>query len=144
MRADVDRWAMALRRMWGGDSSNPKEIKKSFEVLSPPLPSCTDPKGKGAGTNPQFPLRILSASTQYLSPFTLPLSILPAASLKISAAFLKASSLLPTASCALNAWTEGMGGGLETSVVDRVEEGREEIGDGWFGCARRSERSSLA
>lgn len=97
-------------------SSNPKDIKKSLDVLSAPLP-VAKPNGRGAGIKPQLDLRIFSASTQYWSPRTLPLSMLSAADLNISAAFLSASSLPPTESCALNASTDGIGEGLVTIVA---------------------------
>lgn len=109
-------------------SSSPKEIKKSFDVLSAPFP-VADPKGNGAGIRPQFDLRIFKASTQYLSPRILPLSMLSAADLNMSAAFLRASSLPPTQSCALKASTDGMGGGLVTIVAVRVEGGCEDVGN---------------
>jgi hypothetical protein len=129
----------------GIHSSNPKEIKKSLEVLSAPLP-IADPNGSGAGIKPQLALLILSASTQYLSPLTLPLSMLSAADLNMLAAFRSASSFPPTTSCALNAWTEGIGGGFVTIVAVSVDEGNEGIGDGCVGevDARSKEISSLA
>lgn len=79
------------------------------------------PKGKGAGINPQFPLLTLRASTQYFSPLILPLSMLSAADLKTWAALRNASSLLPIVSWELNACTETIGGGLETTVAERLE-----------------------
>jgi hypothetical protein len=129
----------------GIHSSNPKEIKKSLEVLSAPLP-VADPNGSGAGIKPQLALRILSACTQYLSPFTRPLSMLSAADLKMSAAFRKVWSLPPMTSCALNARTEGIGEGFVTIVVVSVDDGNEGIRDGCIGevDARSREISSFA
>lgn len=98
-------------------SSNPNEIKKSFEVLSAPFPVGA-PKGSGAGINPQFARRIFSASTQYFSPFTRLRSIPSAAALNTSAAFRKARSLLLIVSCALKALMDGIGGGFVTIVVE--------------------------
>jgi hypothetical protein len=126
-------------------SSNPNEIKKSLEVLSDPFPVAA-PNGRGAGIKPQFALLILRASTQYLLPFTLPLSMLSAADLNMSAAFRRASSFPPTTSCALNAWTDSIGGGFVTIVAVSVDEGSSGIGDGCVGEveARSREISSLA
>jgi len=126
-------------------SSSPKEIKKSLEVLSAPLPVAA-PKGKGAGIKPQFALLILRASTQYLSPLAAPPSMLSEAVLNMSEAFRRASSLPPTTSCALNAWTEGIEEGLVTIVAVNVDEGSEGIEDNCVGEVdeRRKESSSLA
>jgi hypothetical protein len=126
-------------------SSNPKEIKKSLEVLSAPLPVAA-PKGRGAGIRPQFALLILRASTQYLLPLNLPLSMLSAADLNMLAAFRRASSFPPTTSCPLNAWTDGIGSGFVTIAAVSVDEGSDEIGDGCAGerDARSRDISSLA
>ncbi len=98
---------------------------KSLDDLSAPLPVAA-PGGRGAGTRPQFPFRIFSASAQYFSPLTRPDSILLAAALKMSAAFRRASSLSPMASWALKASTDIIGGGFFTKVaVNRAG------GEGW-------------
>jgi hypothetical protein len=72
--------------------------------------------------------------------------MLSAAVLNMSEAFRKASSLPPTTSCALNAWTEEIGGGFVTIVAVNVDEGREEIEDSCVGEVdeRSKEISSLA
>lgn len=126
-------------------SSNPNEIKKSFEVLSAPLP-VAEPNGSGAGIKPQFALLIFSASTQYLLPLILPLSMLSAADLNMPAAFLRASSLPPTTNCALNAWTEGIEGGFVTIAAVNEDDGSEETDPAGLGAVevRSKERSSLA
>ncbi len=123
-------------------SSRPYEIRKSFDVLSAPLP-VAEPRGRGAGMRPQLPLRILSASTQYFSPDSRPSSMLSAASLNRSAAALSALSLPPIVSWALNPCTETMGEGFETTVAARGAGGRV---DGWDGsdAVSRRESKSLA
>lgn len=126
-------------------SSRPKDIKKSLDVLSVPLPKGAQ-TGNGAGTRLQFAVLILSASTQYFSLCRRLLSSLDAACLNTSAAFLSASSLPPIVSCALNASTELMAGGLDTMLAVREVEGNEGTGEGRFGVVddKRKHRRSLA
>jgi hypothetical protein len=123
-----------------GHSSNPNEIRKSLDDLSAPL-AVEDPGGSGAGIRPQFPRLVFSASTQYLSPMSLPLSVLSAANLKLFAAFLSASSLPAMDNWALNAWTEGIGGSFETIVALKVWEVSGEAAGGWEGAVSRLSRS---
>ena len=116
-----------------------------MDVLSAPFPEGAH-TGNGAGTRLQFAFLILSASTQYFSLCKRLLSNLDAACLNTSAAFLSASSLPLMVSCALNASTELMAGGLDTMLAVRDVEGKEGTGEGWFGVVddKRKHRRSLA
>ena len=111
--SDVGMRPIALRRKTAGASRNvsttptrcrkhppssrPKDTRKSFDVLSAPLP-VAEPGGSGAGTNPQLPRLIRSASSQYRSLLARPASMFSAAALKRSAALRSALSLPPTTS----------------------------------------------
>lgn len=116
-------------------SSRPNVTRKSFVVLSAPLP-VADPGGKGAGTRPQLLRLILRALIQYSSLVTRPNSMFSAADFSKAAAFLKALSLLPTTSWASKAWTDGIGGCLVTTVAVNADGGscvtNEGCGDVWL------------
>lgn len=103
---------------WSTHCSSPNDTRKSFDVLSAPLP-IADPNGRGAGIRPQFDRRMESASVHSLSLFAEPRSTPSAAAFKTSEAFRRASSFPPVTNRALNDWTEGIAGNFETEDAVR-------------------------